>query len=569
MIDDSAFDSTLKGDEVLPAESRRVLIVISPDGVTQRDLSGSGELVLGRDPKCDVVLPDRLISREHARLRWTEDVQIEDLGSANGTKIGAESLEPGQPKTVTPGQPVELGSSLLVLQRSRNTDSSRRLRSHVEFEAHLEEVCKNRRPNQSVVLLRVRVLGEAPVEMVQEILTEPLGARDAIGAFAPGEYELLLVDTEPLAADTLRARLEASFEAKGFGANVGMAACPTDGSNADALVARAGERLTEADREVTAPLQLSPAMRDLYTVVERVATSDIGVLFQGDTGVGKRVVAEALHHASPRRDGPFVPLNCAALAEQALESELFGHEKDAFPGAAERKIGVLQNASGGTVLLQEVGALPPSTQGKLLRVIESRQIFLVGGTSPLPVNVRIVATSQADLDAESQAGRFREDLYYRLAAVALRVPSLRERPEEVVPLAERFIRWFAAEMGRSPPVLGPNARRLLERYGWPGNVRELRNTMERAVLLCPEEVIEPEHLPLDKLSTGWTSGRMAAARDGTALPAADEDPEKVRILEALRSCGGNQTKAAARLGVSRRTLTKWLNRYADIPRPRK
>ena len=309
--------------------------------------------------------------------------------------------------------------------------------------------------------------------------------------------------------------------------------------------------------------ELSPMGR-VRQLVERIAPGRISVLLLGESGVGKEVTAESIHRLSARAPGPYVTLNCAALSETLLESELFGHERGAFTGAVQTKRGLLEAASGGTAFLDEIGELPPSLQVKLLRVVEERKVRRVGAIEPIDIDVRFVAATNRDLEAEVAAGNFRQDLYYRLAGASVRIPPLRERRAEIEPLAQTFLEEAAADLGRPAPVLSADARRWLRRHDWPGNVRELRNVIERAVLLAPGSTVEVEHLP----------GGGAAAQPAAPQTMRDEIQqevsaiEKQRILEALEACAGNQTRAAKMLGMSRRAFINRLDAY-DIPRPRK
>jgi DNA-binding NtrC family response regulator len=318
------------------------------------------------------------------------------------------------------------------------------------------------------------------------------------------------------------------------------------------------------------------AMRRLYTLLERVAPGTISVLLLGETGVGKEVVAEALHRLSPRAARPFVRLNCAALSETLLESELFGHEKGAFTGASQTKPGLLETAGGGTVFLDEVGELPLTTQVKLLRVLETREVMRVGGLKAIPIDVRFVSATNRDLPREVAGGSFRQDLLFRLNGVTISIPPLRERVEEIEPLCRAFLESFSRQLARHPaPSLSSEAVAFLRSYAWPGNVRELRNVIERAILLCDGTTIELEHLPTER-----ASATFRASVPSPLPPAAPVAPsegslredigslEKRRILEALAACGGNQSEAARQLGISRRTLTTRLTEYG-VPRPRK
>jgi transcriptional regulator with PAS, ATPase and Fis domain len=311
--------------------------------------------------------------------------------------------------------------------------------------------------------------------------------------------------------------------------------------------------------------------------LDRIAAGTINVLVLGETGVGKEVVAHALHALSPRAGGPIVCLNCCELSENLFESEVFGHERGAFTGALRAKNGLLEGAQGGTVFLDEIGEMSLPLQAKFLRVLEQKMVTRVGGLRPRPIDVRIVAATNRDLQAETVAGRFRRDLYFRLNGVSIVVPPLRDRREEIEPLARRFVTRFAEDAGRSPPSISEGVLALLRAYHWPGNVRELRNVAERAVMLCDGDVIELDHLPVDRMTAEPEGGAgvTSPAPQPVAFDSADAlrtahllAGERARIVEALRSCHGNQTRAAEVLGMSRRTLVSRLTEY-DLPRPRK
>jgi len=303
---------------------------------------------------------------------------------------------------------------------------------------------------------------------------------------------------------------------------------------------------------------LDPAMRELHALVERVAPADIPVLLLGETGVGKEVLAERVHRASRRSGRPMLRLNCAALAEQLVESELFGHERGAFTGAHAAKPGLLEAASGGSVLLDEVGDMRLESQARLLRVIEEGKALRVGGVTPRPIDVRFIAATHKDLDEAVREGRFRRDLYYRLAGVVVRIPPLRERPAELLPLARSFLRAAWARAGREgEPGLASDAGQWLQAQPWPGNIRELRHCVERAALLCEGGVVT-----LSLLDAG-----AAPAPAAPAAPVTRRGITRAALEAALDRHAGNQTRAAAALGVSRRTLVNWIERHG-VARPR-
>jgi transcriptional regulator with PAS, ATPase and Fis domain len=321
-------------------------------------------------------------------------------------------------------------------------------------------------------------------------------------------------------------------------------------------------------RDTQPSLRSDDTMQELYRLVARVAAGTINVLLIGETGAGKEIVAEQLHRTSPRAAEPFLRLNCAALSESLLESELFGHERGAFTGAVESRPGLLETADGGTVFLDEVGELPPAIQVKLLRVIEEQMVLPVGGRKPRKIDVRFVSATNRDLEKEVAAGTFRQDLFFRLNGILIVVPPLRERASEIVPLAKGFVASVCEKMQRTPvPMLSPETLEQLQRHQWPGNVRELRNVMERAVLLCSGETIEPEHLSLDKLTNVEPAASTPDER-ARVLEEQLEENERARIMDALERAEGNQTRASKLLGVSRGTLMAWLDRYS-LPRPRK
>jgi two-component system, NtrC family, response regulator AtoC len=337
--------------------------------------------------------------------------------------------------------------------------------------------------------------------------------------------------------------------------------------------------------------EVSAGMQHLYRLIDNVAQSNITVIVRGETGAGKEVVADEIHRRSPRAPKSLVKLNCAALPEHLLESELFGYERGAFTGATTAKPGLIEAADGGTLFLDEVGELPLATQAKLLRVVESREVLRLGSVRPKSVDVRFVAATHRHLEDMVAHGSFRQDLYYRLNGVSLEIPPLRERVDEIPRLANEFVARFCRESKRLTLPISDAALAVLKTYPWPGNVRELRNVIERAVVFCKTVAIAPEHLglPLDRTSrppvglaptafarTGYGSQPPIQSQPpgantvafGSSLPAEVDALERDRILAVLAQCGGNQTQAAEMLGISRRTLLRRLDEYA-VPRPRK
>jgi two-component system response regulator AtoC len=354
-------------------------------------------------------------------------------------------------------------------------------------------------------------------------------------------------------------------------------------------------RRAAAGRDPTAseagPVVRDPAMRALYEQVTRAARSAISVLVLGETGVGKEVLARAIHERSPRAGGPFLELSCAALPASLLEAELFGHEKHAFTGAGQARAGLLEATDRGTIFLDEIGELPAAIQVKLLRVLEDRKVTRVGGRTPRQLDIRFVAATNRDLEAEVAARSFREDLYFRLNGVSFTVPPLRARISEIAPLAERFLAAAGRMLDRTEPLrLSPDALGYLERHPWPGNVRELRNLMERAAVLASGDVIVPADLPghithigsprsptspsptvpgmIQPATPGDTRCVTEPASASASPLSAEAAEDRERIVRTLEQCAGNQTRAAKLLGISLRTLVNRLGAYG-LARPRK
>ncbi|MEE9418722.1 MAG: sigma-54 dependent transcriptional regulator [Desulfatiglandaceae bacterium] len=307
----------------------------------------------------------------------------------------------------------------------------------------------------------------------------------------------------------------------------------------------------------------SPAMVRLLETVAQVAPSEATVLITGQSGTGKEMIAGAIHFNSPRKDGPFVKINCAAITETLLESELFGHEKGAFTGAYRRKEGRFRQAHGGSLFLDEISEMSLAMQVKLLRVLQEREITRVGGEEVIKVDVRIIAATNKHLLQEIEAGRFREDLYYRLNVVTLNVPPLRERREDIPLLAQHFLELFCEQNRKQIKGFTPQAMDRLLKYDWPGNVRELMNGVERGVVLSRSEYLDEEDLPMilrDASFSGEILTKNAVLGD---IPL--NEVEKATVLKTLESAGGNKSEAARRLGITRRTLHKKLKIYGVMP----
>jgi DNA-binding NtrC family response regulator len=444
-------------------------------------------------------------------------------------------------------------------------------------------------------LFRVLVVDDEPAqrELVAGFLrkhdfdvVEAAGGREAVARFKQDHFDLVLTDQrmpDLSGLEVLEAVRAASpetavvvvtaygtIETAVSAVKAGAADYLTKPLNLDDLLhrvhrVRERQRLVAENRELREALAErhrvegiigdSGRMQEVLSLVRRVAPSDATVLIRGESGTGKELIANALHYASSRAAGPLVKVNCAALAESLLETELFGHEKGAFTGAVASRKGRFELADGGSIFLDEIGDLPPHVQVKLLRVLQEREFERVGSSRPVKVDVRLLAATHRDLEALVREGRFREDLYYRINVVTIVLPPLRERRADLAPLIEHFLRTFAGKNGKTVRGLTREAREALLRYDYPGNIRELENLIERAVVLTRDDVIGVEDLPLALDAPAAESGEAAG------LIAAVEGLERRMIREALARAGGTQTRAAELLGISERVLRYKLKKY--------
>jgi DNA-binding NtrC family response regulator len=387
------------------------------------------------------------------------------------------------------------------------------------------------------VLKRAKLINESTVGIV---MTAYGTVESAVGAMKAGAYDYVL---KPFDLEELELKVERALEHR-----------------------RLLARIQVYDRETLIPkfeniVGESPQMRDVFRTIEKVARSNATVLVLGETGVGKELVAEALHRNSSRSDRPFVKMNCAALHESLLESELFGHERGAFTGADRQRTGRFELANEGTLFLDEIGNMTGSTQTKVLRVLQEREFERLGGSRTIKVDVRLVAATNKNLDEAIARGEFREDLYYRLNVVTITVAPLRERKEDIVPLASHFIERFSAELKKEVRGLDPGAVRALKRHTWPGNIRELENTIERAILMCEGRYVTEEDL--DILGGSRSSSDNVAALNLRLPPNGMplDDLERQAILEALRINNWVQKDAAKFLGISSRVMNYKVAKY--------
>jgi transcriptional regulator with GAF, ATPase, and Fis domain len=452
------------------------VVAMWPGGTIAKELPEHGKLTVGRSRTCDLTIDHGSVSREHVAFHDGRPVEVEDLGSTNGTTVGGVRIPSGTRVAIERGQVVVVGAAVLVV--------------HGAFEPQVPAPAP-RRPSPPA---------------------------------RPDEPPIIVADE---------------------------------------------------------------AMRELHRIVDLVAKGDLSVVLLGETGTGKDVLADALHRRSPRAAAAYVRLNCAALPDALLESELFGYERGAFTGAVQAKPGLLEIADGGSMFLDEVAELPLTVQAKLLRVLENGEITRVGGLRSRKVEVRIICATNRDLSAAVRTGTFRQDLFFRLNGITLTIPPLRSRRSEIAPLAREFVREICRHAGRPTLPISDEAFAFLESQSWPGNVRELRNAIERAVTLCTDDRIEIRHLA--SIDGGFSTQQTTLVDDRATTPLLSAPPslpnlpepsdaptdvglqedarraaralERRRIAEAMDRCGGNQTRAAQLLQISRRTLVARLTEY--------
>ncbi len=532
------------------------------------DLPDGVDVTFGRSRGATVTVESEKVSRMHARVRRNGDtIEVEDLGSRNGTRVNGDKID-GIVR-VTNGDEISIGAILAVVGVTSGLRRTSPVADDVRGEARLvAEVDRSVRYHRPLTVGLIRCANDAVVDA----MARSLRPMDLMAEDAGDDYIVILPELDRGEGHSAMERLLDFARGASVQAKSATAQCPEDGTTVETLIGavRQSLRTGRTSRDIQSsppsknePIVIDPAMKRVYTLVERIADTPMTIMILGETGVGKEGVAEAIHQKSGRREKPLIKLNCAALPETLLESELFGYEKGAFTGADKRKVGFFEAADGGTLFLDEIGEMPLSLQAKLLRVLERKVITRVGGTTEIATSARVVAATHRDLEAEVRAGRFRQDLMFRIGGFTIVVPPLRDRQLEILPLAEHFARITAAEQGRPAPTLGDDAREALSGYTWPGNVRELKNAIERALVLCGEQITAAD-LP-EKL-------RDARQRVAPVTPAADmrghlAEVERAAIVAALEAEDQNQTRAARRLGLSRRALIYKMEKYGLKPPP--
>jgi DNA-binding NtrC family response regulator len=552
---------TLKGaDTVLHA--RTTLVLYHRDGAMVAQLAKGHSIVVGRSAPSDVEIPDLGLSRQHARFTWDDQgVWVEDLKSTNGTKKNGEPITRAK---VVPGDEIAVGPVMVSVHVMSSVDDELRgFDGHDRFVAALgDEITRARTFQRPLALVMVRSANkDGHVSRWASRLRMRLRPVDRVGIYGPTAVLIAVPEATSESVQGLLAELTGGDPPLTCGA----VSFPSDGGSVEELIAalQVAKRVDRAPVADTAVVVKNAAMKQVMTTVKRLAQSTIAVLINGETGTGKEVIARAIHDGGPRKKQPLRTINCAAIPGTLIESVLFGHEQGAYTGADRSARGIFEQADGGTVLLDEIGELALSAQAALLRVLETKKVTRVGGDKEIDVDVRVIAATHRDLDAMVEAGRFRQDLLYRLNTMTLRIPPLRERVDEIRPLAERFLRETCKQAGADVRTIDPQALAALEAYGWPGNVRELRNAIERAVVLA-----EGKTIVLADLTDRIRGGARAHVPDPEQQAEIPTDyKENVRryeaelIVRALHKHDGNQTEAARALGLPLRTLVHKIQTY--------
>ncbi|HEX3481402.1 MAG TPA: sigma 54-interacting transcriptional regulator [Kofleriaceae bacterium] len=581
-----------------PDPGRHYVVVFEADSSRMFELPADGEIRVGRGEDVPLRLHETAISRHHAVIRMAAgQATVIDEGSHNGTRVNGERVVGA--RALASGDVIAICTTTLVYHASVPAVGSATVLEHPAFRQRVAQEIERSRAYHRPLVVMAATLGRPDRPRIALALERRLRLIDVPGW--GGSDQLFVVMPELTADEALEAaaRLLSIVQPVAPAARVGFASWPVDGFDVDTLLeaartsaldappstiasaTRAFRTLEVGDRHV---IVADPTMIQLYGLIERLARSQLTVLICGETGTGKELAARAIHEWSSRRARPIVAINCAAIAETLIESELFGHEKGAFTGAVGTKIGLLERAAGGTVFLDEVGELSAGAQAKLLRVLEHRSVTRLGDIRERAIDIRVVAATNRDLEAEISAGRFRRDLYFRLSGAMLWLPPLRDRKREIAILAQRFVEEACERMRCTAKALSDDALRLLSSHDWPGNIRELHNVMEYAAATVEGPVLEAHDLEPRLARPRHGAPQAEPEPSSDAAGAAPQDPasprfrpiedeirdlERIRMEAALRATGGHQRQAAELIAMPLRTFQTKAKLYGLSFDPRK
>lgn len=578
---------------------RAYVVVIEGETSSIVDLAPNAPLVIGREPECGVPLSSSDVSRRHAELcRTTQGATLADLGSRHGTLVNDESVASDSFRALRSGDRISIGSAQLVFHcdaapmLAQQVLGETALRSRIREEVQ-RAVFYQRELSVLCFYSPHRTLDQ---EALIPLLEQGLSIIDVWGVDSSGELVVVMPDTDRTRAARTTAQLQAELQRIEPAIRCGVACCPEDGCDADTIRSVARRNATRGRQGVsdTAPnvvaigersvIVSDPTMESVYNLIRRVAKSSLPVLINGETGVGKEIAANAIHAWSSRKDAPFIALNCAALPAELAESALFGHERGAFTGAVSQTLGVFESANSGTVFLDELGELPLTIQAKLLRVLDNQRVTRLGDVKERSIDVRLIAATNRDLKEEIRAGRFREDLFFRLSTARVVLPPLRDRPRDLTALASQLLTEACKGGQRSKLELSPGAKMALHSHRWPGNIRELKNAMRFVAATAEAEVavVEAWHLPEDIGSSNSLKDQNyseSPRHDDAAAPqqrrgfrpVSEElrELEEQRMREALEACNFVQIDAARLISMPMRTFATKVKRYKLLqPRTR-